>query len=466
MHSPTWKPRLRRGDAPLYAAIVDALAADVSAGKLRAGDRLPTHRELASAVGASLGTVTRAYAEAERRGLTRSQVGNGTFVRDLTDPDSYSPVPDHDRDRIDFGPSAVPIVPGDIGHRALAASLAALGQRADLGALSGYQPHGGSAAQRAAGARWLGLSGVEASPDEITVCSGAQHATVILLSALATRAGVLVEELTYPGVLSAAQWLRLPTHPVAVDEEGLIPEALEQACRASGAKVLYCTPTNHNPTTSVMPLARRQAIAAICREHGVAIIENGALAPLVAAAPPPLSALEPDRTYHIGSLSKATVPALRVGFIRSPAEARRSLESAAGATVWSGSPLLAEIATQWIDDGTAEAIRAARRGEAAARQKIAARVLRGHRYLAHATAYFLWMTIPDHRRALAIVEQALAQNVLIGPAHLFAARPGSAPNALRISLGAARSREEVERGLAVLVRLLDEPNLDSKGVMP
>ena len=294
MHRLAWNPRLRRSDAPLYLALVDALAADISAGKLRSGDRLPTHRELASTVGASIGTITRAYAEAERRGLTRSKVGNGTFVRDLTDRDSYSPM--LDRERIDLGPSAVPILPGDLGHRALAASLSSLSSRADLGALSGYQSHGGSLAQRAAGARWLGSTGVVASPDEITVCSGAQHATVILLSALATTTGALVEELTYPGALSAAQWLRLPTHPVAVDEDGLLPDALAQACRASGAKVLYCTPTNHNPTTSVMPLLRRRAIVEICREHGVTIIENGARAPHVASAPPPRYALSPQRT--------------------------------------------------------------------------------------------------------------------------------------------------------------------------
>ena len=66
----------------MYAALVEALVADIGTGKLRSGDRMPTHRELARLIGASLGTVTRAYAEAERRGLIRSQVGNGTFVQD------------------------------------------------------------------------------------------------------------------------------------------------------------------------------------------------------------------------------------------------------------------------------------------------------------------------------------------------------------------------------------------------
>ena len=95
--SPSWKPRLGRARTPLYGAIVEALAADISAGRLAAGARLPTQRELAGWMGTSLATITRAYAEAERRGLIRSQVGNGSFVRDLAEPDRYTPALDRER---------------------------------------------------------------------------------------------------------------------------------------------------------------------------------------------------------------------------------------------------------------------------------------------------------------------------------------------------------------------------------
>lgn len=439
----------------MYVALVEALVADISAGKLHSGDRLPTHRELARIVGASLATVTRAYAEAERRGLIRSQVGSGTFVRDLTDSDSYSPM--LEPGRIELGPTATPIVQGDLGHLALAAALSHLGARADLAALSGYQSHGGTVAQREAGVRWLEWAGVPSSLEEITVCSGAQHATLMLLATLPTAEGLLVEELTYPGLLGAAQLLRIPLHPVTMDADGLVPEALDRACRDGSARVLYCTPTHHNPTASVMPLARRKALIEVCRAHDVTVIENGALAPLIANAPPPLAKLAPERTYHLTSLSKATVPALRVGFIRSPAEAQRGVESAAGATLWSTSPLLAEIAVQWITDGTARSLRDARRAEAAARQKLAASALKGYPYRSHPTAYFLWMPIPEQRRAMELVEQAFTRNLSIGPSHLFSPRAGSAPNAIRVSLTAARTRDELERGLALLAELLGTP---------
>ena len=76
-----WTPRLGQSTAPRYVAIADAIAHDIGSGALQPGDRLPTHRHLAKAVGVTVGTVTRGYAEAERRGLTVGEVGRGTFVR-------------------------------------------------------------------------------------------------------------------------------------------------------------------------------------------------------------------------------------------------------------------------------------------------------------------------------------------------------------------------------------------------
>src|SRR5882757_3598158 len=77
----TWLPDLTQQRGPRYRAIADALAADITTGKLPTGSRLPTHRDLAYRLGVTVGTVSRAYAEAERRGLIGGEVGRGTFVR-------------------------------------------------------------------------------------------------------------------------------------------------------------------------------------------------------------------------------------------------------------------------------------------------------------------------------------------------------------------------------------------------
>ena len=78
-----WTPDLRQRSGPRYIAIAEALAEDTGGGRLRPGTRLPTHRDLADRLGVTVGTITRAYAEAIRRGLVTGEVGRGTFVRAL-----------------------------------------------------------------------------------------------------------------------------------------------------------------------------------------------------------------------------------------------------------------------------------------------------------------------------------------------------------------------------------------------
>src|SRR4051812_34157391 len=77
----TWKPRIEDASKPKYLALVDALAADIAAGRLDHGERLPTQRDIAGELGITIQTVTRAFGEAARRGLVSARIGSGTFVR-------------------------------------------------------------------------------------------------------------------------------------------------------------------------------------------------------------------------------------------------------------------------------------------------------------------------------------------------------------------------------------------------
>jgi DNA-binding transcriptional MocR family regulator len=446
-----WKPNLS-SRVPRYAALLETLAADIGSGALRPGDRLPPQRILARSTGLSLGTITRVYAAAEQRGLVKGEVGRGTFVRDLADPASYSPEPD--QSRIDLGPTMVPIEPGDLGQRALQAALTQVSERSDLAGLSGYQSHGGSLQHRKAGVRWLDSLGVVAMPEEIILTAGAQHGTLIALNTLARGSSVMVEELTYPGLIGAARWLGLDLQPIAMDPDGLHPEALARACEQSPARVLYCMPTHHNPTGTVMSSARRRQIADIARAYDVTIIENGALAPLIADPPPPIATLAPERTWYISSLAKATVPALRTGFLKVPVDRYQEVVDGVAATLWSASPLLSAVAVQWINDGTASAIRDARRAEIADRRRLATRIMGSLIPSGHAMSCLIWIDLPENAPALELIREAMDHGVLIGPGHLFAASPEHAPNAIRLSLGAAATTANLAAGLTLLKQLL------------
>ena len=76
-----WLPNLDGRKGPVYRAIADAIDEEVQKGSLRPGARLPPHRDLADHLGVTVTTVTRAYTEAARRGLTTGHVGRGTFIR-------------------------------------------------------------------------------------------------------------------------------------------------------------------------------------------------------------------------------------------------------------------------------------------------------------------------------------------------------------------------------------------------
>ena len=369
----SWRPRLARRsgrnsharlDPPLYARIVDALAADIAEGRLVPGSRLPTQRELAEAVGATVATVTRSYAEARRRGLVDATVGRGTFVRDAV----YAPAT---RGPADLTVNSIAPAPF-IGE--MLASFGACVDAAAGDALVAYQPHQGATRHRETGAAWLRERRVPTDPDEVVVTAGAQHAMLVALATLTRpRDVVLVERLTYPGVKSLANHLHLRLEPVEIDDEGLMPESLADTAARTKARVVYLMPTLQNPTTATMGPARRRAIAAVIDEHGLTAIEDDQYGFL--ADETPLAALVPDRVMYINSVSKSLAAGLRVGFLRAPATLIPRLGAAVFASAVMAPSMTAELTARWIGDGLARRIVEWKREELTARQQIARRVL-------------------------------------------------------------------------------------------
>jgi DNA-binding transcriptional MocR family regulator len=459
-----WAPDLARHSGPRYIAIADALAADVKRGRLKPGDRLPTHRDLAYRLGVTVGTITRAYTEAEGRGLVRGEVGRGTYVLALPPTvTTFGPRdPVHEsRSPIDLSINVA--WPGD-SDAPLAQALAQLSQRSDLTSLLSYQPHRGLPAHRAAGAEWIARTrGYTVSPEQVLVTCGGQHGMAIALGALA-RPGdlVLCEALTYPGMRIIANFLHLRLQGVAMDEHGMIPEALDAACRAGAPKAIYCMPVLQNPTGILMPEERRRAIAEVAEAHGVAIIEDDVYGFLAPDGPPPLASYAPRLGHYVTSASKSMAPGLRTGFLAVPPGTESGFALALRSLTWMATPLTAEVVAIWIADGTADRLAASRRAEATARQKIAKQALAGFDYRAADTAFHGWLTLPARWRSEAFVTAARERGVLITPAEAFSLG-NTAPQAVRLCLGGARDHEPLSRGLAVLRELLSKspPSADA-----
>ena len=450
-----WQPQIAGRTGPRYRAIAEAIAEDASRGRLRPGSRLPTHRDLADRLGVTVGTITRAYAEAARRGIVTGEVGRGTFVRAAgAEPIVFRFASQAEAGLIDM---SVNLPPSPPDPAALAQALNTISARPGLGSLLDYAPEGGSPEHRAAGASWIARSGLEVTPDRVLVSSGSQHGMTAVLSAL-LRPGdlVLTESLTYPGMKALAGLLHLRLQAVAIDEHGLRPDAFRAACRGRSVKALYCVPTLHNPTTAVMPEGRRREVVAIARQHDLLVVEDDVHGPLIEDHPPLLAVLAPEITVHLSGTAKTLAPGLRIGYIVAPKALVPRLATAIRATTWMAAPLLAEVASVWIHDGTADRILAGNRKEAAARHRLAMSVLGRFQPQAHPAAHHLWLHLPESRRSETFTEQARRAGVAVTPAQAFVVGGAAAPRAVRVCLGVARDRVELEKGLRILAGLLDQ----------
>jgi len=422
-----WSPAMLE-DGPLALAITRALETDVRSGRLRPGDRLPTHRALASELGVNVGTVSRAYGEARRRGLIQGEVGRGTFVRSSVD----AILRPRDRQEPNAPVDLTVNVPQAFPAPDLAAGLRELANRADLTSVAAYRDPAGSPATREAGVQWLRWLGVEARAQDVVVCAGAQHGILVAIASVVGPGElILSESLTYPGLRGVARLLGLRTGPVAMDEEGILPDALEAACRTDKPRLLYCMPTLQNPTAAAMSAERREQIAEVARAHDLLIVQDEVHGGIVEARAPSLATLAPERVITIAGVSKILLPAL---FVSGPPDRSALFSELVWSSLWMASPLGAELAAHWIADGSAERIRAARRRDMDARHAVAEAALAGCSYATRPGSYHLWLRLPEPWDTARFVAAALERGVAVSPADAFAVPPAPAPDAVRISL--------------------------------
>ncbi|MEO1223188.1 MAG: PLP-dependent aminotransferase family protein [Pseudomonadota bacterium] len=449
----TWTPSLADRPGPKYLRIADALAEDIYAGRLNVGDKVPPHRDLAWRLGVTVGTVSRAYAEAERRGLLVGEVGRGSFVRagarsaaTLDMPSIGGP---HTIELAINRPPTAPAV------KAFSEALMAQAVNPNLAELMNYQSHTGLWDHRASGAAWLRQRGVDARTETVLVINGVEHGLAAAFMALADPGeAVLVEELTWSGTRALASLMGLRLKPVRMDDEGLDPDAFEAACKSTGARLVYLNPNIHNPTSTVLAEDRRQRIADIAQAHDVTIIEDDVYGFLMPNGPPPLAAYAPDHTVYVTGASKVMAPTLRVGFARMPENRVGRFSAAARAANWMAPPVLAQIVSDWIEDGTAGRLAAAILADVERRQAIARRCLGNAQFRMAPGSFHLWLTLPEPWRAQEFVDAGRGRNLSLAATDLFVPGRAETPHAIRVSVTAPTDLGDLEEGLNRLRDLL------------
>jgi DNA-binding transcriptional MocR family regulator len=188
-----WVPTLTPIPGPRYLAFVQSLETDIAAGRIKPGMRLLPQREMAQRLGLSVGTISKAYTEAEQRGLISGEVGRGTFVQRRKA-----------EQRTALGTSEATVnlalnVPPYTGEDDVIASvLAEIVADGEMPNLLGYLPHQGLRQHREAMVVWLASLGVTATADQLFITHGGQHALSIAIGMLAQSGDtVLTESYTY-----------------------------------------------------------------------------------------------------------------------------------------------------------------------------------------------------------------------------------------------------------------------------
>lgn len=459
----SWLPKLSDADGPKYLAIAQALREAVRRGSLAEGAQLPTVRDLAWSIKVTPGTVARAYQVLTQEGLLEATIGRGTFVASRAPRLGPTPTPFHDRDKGDR-PGVVdlrsPHLPEVGQEQAIANALRRMADNS-LDWLD-YTSQAGEAPLRQSVCGWLAQNDLgRFGPDEIVLTHGGQNAVNLILACClrGDRPVVLVEELSYPGFRYAARLARAEVVGVEMDREGMLPDALEAACRRHGPQVLCISPDSQNPTTARMTTARRSDIIAIARRYDLQIIEDECY-PATQNQHPSLRALAPERVWHVGSWSKSVSAALRFGYVICPTGMGDTGRLTARYNFFALSQPLAALCLDLMQSGAAQDIRARVQQEIFERLQLVVNHLGAFDLGWKPDMPFAWLSLPQGWRVSSITRMAEDQGVLLRSADQYALVHGRAPNAVRLAIVGNVTRGNLEAAAAVLARLLPRPPVD------
>ncbi|MBW8739739.1 MAG: PLP-dependent aminotransferase family protein [Streptomyces turgidiscabies] len=377
-----------------YRRLADRIADDIATGRLRPGERLPPQR-----------------AFARRRGIAGSTAGR---------------------------------VYGELVRQALRPA-----------------PATGTAEARTVVAGLLATPGWRPDPDGVLFTGNARQAIAAALASLVRPGGrVGVEALTYPLVKEIAARLGCALVPLAMDQEGLRPDALAAAHRSAPLSALYVQPTLHNPTSVTTSEPRKHELARVVRELALPVVEDRIWSFLADSgrngSGEPLAAHVPELAHVVDGLSKRVAPGLTVGFLVVPPDRAQAVAAAVRSGGWSVGRFALEAGTRWVQDGTVARLVAAKRVDAARRQRLLARELAsaGGTVRSDPYACYAWWELPASWRADTFTAAAAAHGIAVTPGNAFAVGPQRAPDAVRLGLASAPEPELVRalRTLAAVAR--------------
>ncbi|MFG2889859.1 PLP-dependent aminotransferase family protein [Streptomyces sp. NPDC048248] len=325
-----------------------------------------------------------------------------------------------------------------------------------------YSTSEGSPELRATVAARTTARGLATDADDLIVTTGSQQGLSLLATALLEPGDVvLVEDPCYLAALQIFSFAGARVVPVPTDDEGLLPEALDEIAARERPKLLYVVPTFQNPTGRTLSAERRAAVAAVAARRGLWIAEDDPYGELrFEGEPVPWVAAFPgaeDRTALLGSFSKVMAPGLRLGWLRAPAALRRACVIAKQAADLHTSTVDQAAAARYLSvsdlDAHLERVRGAYRDRRDALVNgLAVTLPEGSRWNRPAGGMFVWATLPEGYDATALLPEVVRHDVAYVPGAPFFAGPPDA-TAVRLSF-VTHSPDEIREGLVRLATAL------------
>ena len=360
--------------------------------------------------------------------------------------------------------------PARIPAAALAeAATAVLGRRgADLALYNFDGPQGYRGLRQLVVDKLAGRPAIRCTVDDVLITTGSGQAIDLVNGLLVERGDtVILEEFTYGGALSKLKRLGVNVIGAPLDDEGLKIDGLArifQDLERKGIrpKYVYTIPTVQNPTGSILPRQRREALLALTRKHGVPVFEDECYADLTweGSGPPSLYAMDPQQVIHIGSFSKTLAPSLRLGYAVAVPDVmsrlvacKRESDSGTGAL---DQMVVAEYfshnfdvhvggLTQTLHDKLDAMVEAVEREFGTTVEKM----------WKPKGGIFLWLKLPDRVDVTKLVAPAAKAGVVFNPGPEWSCNPGESKSHLRLCF-ALPSKDDIRAGVAAFARVCFE----------
>lgn len=438
-----------KNEKPPYLAIAGYLERDILSGEREPGSRLETHREMATKVGVTVSTITRAYVELGKRGLISSMVGRGTFVlkhklaaslagvpQDLVELSTPMPL-------VDEEPSIKPFmqkVMQDEGLDDLVKSFSPLGRHE----------------HRAVGAGWLHRAGIDATADSVLIAGGQQHALSCILNGLFSHGDTIaVDQFTPPGFTAIVRRAGIASRGVAVDDEGMIPERLDELCAAQAIRGVYFVGNTQNPSAKPASMERLEALSKVIARYNLVVVEDGSFSVFSNRKARPLSALLHDSAVYAASLGPAIFSGLQVAFIHAPKKLYNRIAQTIMDNIVGVPPLNVAIACEVITNGALDNTLKSKQKEMKARLAVLRDVLGGFAVTWSEDSLYAWLHLPPAWKASDFERQAEKNGVKVFSVDRFMTGAFASPNCIRLAITGPSGILSLRKGLGILACMLE-----------